>query len=604
MNRNLHSLPDHAAPDQVRHPGSRGKRPQASDLTDLDSYVDAFETAILQSGLESKSIDYRQYLPDVTSPIYLDVAGEVVRIDLETRWSRGEHVTVESYRPHVTELFADTDSLSELLFEEYRQRYLAGTPVPRHQYAERYGISTSSWPDYDTVARSADKTKHGPVTRPDGSERNERSTNSLRFAAATIEQLGRMPEIGESLNGFQLVDVLGEGAFARVYLARQSQLGNRRVALKVSTSPSVEADRLAILQHTNIVPIYSSGRSAGWDLVCMPYLGSVTLRDLLHDLQAAASRGESLSGQSVRECIDAREHPSQREIYADSYRHLDRRTYTDAILWIIAKISDGLTRAHELGIVHGDLKPANILLASDGEPRILDFNLSQFNATEVPTRALVGGTLPYMSPQQLQATLVGGDLTPQDDVYSLGVIAYELLTLKPPFPRHEGEFEVVAHQMMDDRRQVPPMVYRVPQGTLGSVRTIVSKCLTPPPAGRYATALPLAEDLHRQLRNERLRHTPGETLRDRANKWVRRHPRVTSAGTVTLAAALVVGLLVAGMVRQARVVAQQSATESFHVFQDEQKTARAMLAISGLDPGTIQNAIATAENALLRIHVS
>ncbi len=101
-----------------------------------------------------------------------------------------------------------------------------------------------------------------------------------------------------------------------------------------------------------------------------------------------------------------------------------------------ARLADGLGHAHERGILHRDLKPANILLADDGQPMLLDFNLSEdLKLRSRAPAAFIGGTLPYMAPEQLQAFqhgTCGGDA--RSDIFSLGVILYELLTGEHPFP--------------------------------------------------------------------------------------------------------------------------------------------------------------------------
>jgi len=98
------------------------------------------------------------------------------------------------------------------------------------------------------------------------------------------DDLPLLPEVGEAFAGFQLIGDLGRGAFGRVYLARQGDLADRPVALKISTGCFAESQKLARLQHTHIVPVYSFHRAGSLQAVCMPYLGSTTLADILDDL--------------------------------------------------------------------------------------------------------------------------------------------------------------------------------------------------------------------------------------------------------------------------------------------------------------------------------
>src|SRR5262249_30988081 len=134
--------------------------------------------------------------------------------------------------------------------------------------------------------------------------------------------------------------------------------------------------------------------------------------------------------------------------------------YEREALRIVARLADGLAYAHEHGILHQDLKPANVLLREDGTPMLLDFNLAQDTKLRgnLPA-AHVGGTLPYMAPEQLDAFRDGRPRPdPRSDVYALGLILYELLTLRLPFPVPGGPIGERVAGMIADRRAGPPDV--------------------------------------------------------------------------------------------------------------------------------------------------
>ncbi len=216
-------------------------------------------------------------------------------------------------------------------------------------------------------------------------------------------------------------------------------------------------------------------------------------------------------------------------------------SFVEAVLWIGARLADGLAHAHERGILHRDLKPANVLLANDGQPMLLDFNLSQDRKrTSSVKQAHIGGTLPYMSPESLRAfqtSMPGGD--ERSDLYSLGLVLYELLTGQYPFPIRHGEVEQVLVDTLADRRQPIKSLRELNPAVTPAAEAIVLRCLQCDPTRRYASARQVQEDLQRQLDHRPLRHTREPSLVERGRKWLRRHPRVASGSGVAAIAAAV-----------------------------------------------------------------
>ena len=279
----------------------------------------------------------------------------------------------------------------------------------------------------------------------------------------------RFPEPGDVFLGFRLISELGRGAFARVFLAHQEALAGRPVALKVTLRPTREAERLARLQHTNVVPVYSVHEAPPAQVICMPFLGRRTIADLIRAYRVHhSSRG--IGGRRTTRGT----RPSRTTALADS-RLVPKSHPHDpatgpapaappidasdsligdpmAVLRLLAKLADGLVHAHERGILHLDLKPADVLLADDGEPMLLDFNLS-FDAAD-RDRGLVGGTLPYMAIEQLidLKSRGKGRIDARTDIYSLGVMAYEMLTGTVPFPAN-GPMDI--ESLIADRRVAP-----------------------------------------------------------------------------------------------------------------------------------------------------
>ena len=555
---------------------------------EVDEFVEAYELAWRREAAPKLA----DFLPPPGHPQRREVWLELVRVDLELRWDQGCPKALDDYRHGFPDLLDDPQSLAQVAFEEYRMRRQAGEEVTAEEYGRRYGIPTQDWP---TLSQGNGTSRSGSIPATTDSPLSSADDTPLDF-----------PEIGTDLLGFHLQSELGRGAFSRVYLARQGDLANRLVALKVSTEFFAEADKLAQLQHAHIVPIYSVHRAGELYAVCMPFFGSTTLADVLRELQGKTAlppsgkalvatvtthqsvtrrSQESVPGPSagIGDAPRAGHVPtgaaadiSNGKEPAAPLRTLAGLTYVEAVLWIGARLADGLAHAHERGILHRDLKPANVLLADDGQPMLLDFNLSEDLKLRggVPA-AFVGGTLSYMAPEQLlafQRSLGGGDA--RSDLFSLGVILYEMLTGRQAFPAHQGPLDELISRQLQDRLQPPPRVRGWPPAVSPAVESLVRHCLEPDLRRRYQTASELHEDLERHLKHLPLRYAREPSLRERARKWVCRHPRVTSATSIAiLAATLFAGLGALFVVRGERL-ARWEAAEAYHQFQNDLRAAQ------------------------------
>jgi serine/threonine protein kinase/tetratricopeptide (TPR) repeat protein len=525
------------------------------------------------------------------------VLRELVRIDLEYGWVRGRPRALPDYQRDFPRLFEDPEAVRAITFEEYRLRRQAGQDPAPEEYEHRFGIDVSDWPPARHQAEAATPL---PATILGSGAfslffRDVRRSDP-QAARQLAQALTAMPEAGTEFLGFHLLTELGRGTFGRVYLARQGELADRPVALKVSGDILGESRVLAQLRHTNIVPIFSVHHASPFHAVCMPFLGCTTLQDVLSDLRDRPTM--PASGRALADAI-------RRGQAASPLPALEGRTYVQAVLWIASRLAGGLAHAHEHGILHRDLKPANVLLADDGEPILLDFNLSEdTKLRSSASAAFAGGTLQYMAPEQLVAFhehRPGADA--RGDLYALGILLYELLTGRHPFPTRRGLLSEALPRMIEDRFGPPPGPRARNPAVSPAVDSIVRHCLEPDPGRRYQTASQLEDDLQRQLTDRPLRHAREASVRERAAKWARRHPRLGSSTSIAVvAAALLLGLGGAFAWRQERL-ARLEAAESFRRFGDDVRDARVAFLDAAIGQAPPSAVTAAVRRGLNRFHV-
>ena len=356
-----------------------------------------------------------------------------------------------------------------------------------------------------------------------------------QFLREHPEEEWKWPEPGDNILGFQVVEQLGSGAIARVYLAQQPALGQRHVVVKVSRHGANEAKLLGKLEHPSIVPIHSVHQDAatGLTCICMPFLGTATLVDLL-DL--AFSKGKPPASAEVVLSVARQYRPlGVREAdEPEALPILRRGTYVEGVIQIGVQLAEGLAAAHDSGVMHRDIKPSNVLLARSGRAMLLDFNLS--TDLEMPLER-VGGTVAYMAPERIRC-LVADDvrseskIDPRGDVYSLGALLYELLCGDlPSRPQNVAPGKQPRLEDWLKCRLTPPVGLsdRNPDVDRCMEQTVL-RALSPEPAQRYASAGEFAVALQSCL-----------ALKPRAARWLRRNRRTALLTGLCLAAATAAG---------------------------------------------------------------
>jgi serine/threonine protein kinase/Flp pilus assembly protein TadD len=449
--------------------------------------------------------------------------------------------------------------LAERLAEEMADAWRGGTPVPAEQFLVTHPELARHPPAvyrliYEELClreESGQKVSSAEIVRrfPQVRGQVEDFLCYYRLLHPGRADPG-FPGVGETLGEFRLLAELGRGAVGCVYLATQPALADRPVVLKVTPRAGREHLSLARLQHTHIVPLYWCQDFPARDLraLCLPYLGGATLAELLAALCPCPP--DRRTGRLLRDALDrAGDRAGVRLAASGPARaFLDRASYPQALTWIATCLADALQYAHDRGLVHLDLKPSNVLLASDGQPLVLDFHLArQPLQPDGPAPEWLGGTPSYMSPEQKAALLAVAEGLPlpapvdgRSDIYSLGLLLYEALggivPLAPGTP--------------------PARLDRCNCRVSTGLADIIHKCLAPQPGDRYQEATELAADLRRHQTHQPLRGVGNRSWLERWRKWRRRRPHALTIlgmlGTVFAVVLLALALGFGDLRRQLR----------------------------------------------------
>ncbi|WP_372440720.1 serine/threonine-protein kinase [Nocardia acididurans] len=396
------------------------------------------------------------------------------------------------------------------------------------------GSDTTRVPDPSDLTQHVDPTG---VTAPDPT----RATGGGLSTPDTGTLLDRI-EIGQRIDDFDLLTSLGSGAFARVFLARQRSL-QRLVAVKISADHGTEPQTLAQLDHDYIVRVFDQRLMSGvrtesgrrLRLLYMQFLPGGTLLGVLRWVRATPAADRS--GQLLLDAVDAamEEKGEIRPTDSSVRAEIAGLSWPETVAWLGRRLAEALDYADGHGVLHRDVKPANVLLTAEAVPKLADFNISfSRNLDGASPVSYFGGSLSYMSPEQLEAchpatARTAADLDTRADIFSLGVVLWELLTGAKPFddstagPGDHGDRTTLEAMLARRRTGVETAALdRVPPDCPAALRRVLLTCLAPDREQRWSSGNALAKQLELCL-DERARDLvdpPPDSWRIRLRRWM------------------------------------------------------------------------------------
>lgn len=464
---------------------------------DIEQVLDAFDDAWGNNQLPR----IRDYLGSNLDAHSEEILVELIKVDIEYRWRLAPldtptgtvtleselelhwRSTVEDYARLFPEVYESPFVLASLLAEEFRVRHAWGDKPSIDILLARYPqLPSDVKNDLRVLTDKIDTIKFArnpqPLQRPEENRKR------------TMEDI----QAGETIQDFQLILELGRGAFARVFLAQQISM-QRIVALKITEQSSVESPLLSNLDHPNIVRVYDERIVDGLSLLYMQYIPGRSLRQVIQASQS--SEMATWSGAKYLEYVESTQlSKGENPLHSETGSSLAQLTWGETVAWIGARLAHALEHAHRKQIWHRDIKPENILIAADGRPMLADFNLS-FGADvdSSQRREEFGGTYPYMSPEHIDVLLnrsSPASVNASSDIYSLGVVLWELLTGSRPFPDPTTRDQTGFADLRKSRSKMPKLDgdCACPKG----LSEVLLLCLSPTPQDR-----PTAKQLARSL---------------------------------------------------------------------------------------------------------
>ncbi|MEU0875946.1 serine/threonine-protein kinase [Nocardia brasiliensis] len=450
------------------------------------------------------------YVPD-GAQTRLAILTELLRIDLRERWGRAAELgkRIAEYRKEFPEVEQSPD-LADLVCAEFsaRRRH---APLPVAEFIAEY-------PEFADEIRerlAAFDTDEGAA-----------DVGAAESAAAVAALAALAP--GRRIDDFDLLTDLGAGVLGRVFLARQRSM-QRLVAVRLSAGRASAPQTMAQLDHAHIVRVFDQRvllEAATPRLVYMQYLPGGTALGVLEQRRCdPESDGGAVLLRAVDAAMEAKGEirPSDSSVRAE----IAALSWPETVAWVGRRLADALDHAAHLGVLHHDIKPANVLFTAEGVPKLADFALRESGGTN--HAELEADSLRYRSPEQLARLLDPAAPAPgtRSDLYSLGLLLWEMLTGAHPFDDQPEAAEArpdALTRMLEARRAGIPdsALAQLPADTPAALRRVLLDCLRAEPKRRWRNGAELAGqlDLCLDARARDLVDPPPTSLRFRARGWL------------------------------------------------------------------------------------